>query len=122
MIASESKTNLECKTQVWSDCLTKFGLHLIVKKMEYLMSDPNEYGTIQINDTDPPRTEKFKYLCSIITADGSLSYRLTSRTNSFWLKWCTISNIKCDKKISKGLKSKTYHTIIQTVEIYGAEC
>ncbi|KAJ7326745.1 hypothetical protein JRQ81_016504 [Phrynocephalus forsythii] len=109
MIASESKADLECQAQAWSDCLARFGLRLNVRKTEYLTTDPNECGTIKIDGIDLPITEEFKYFSAQITADGSLYCKVTSRINS---AWCTASAVMCDKKISDCLKSKSYCTIV----------
>ncbi|KAJ7338454.1 hypothetical protein JRQ81_012318, partial [Phrynocephalus forsythii] len=80
-----SKTDLERQAQVWSDHLTRFSLCLNVRKMEYLMINPNEYGMIQMDGIYLSRTEKFKYLCYMITADRSPSHKVISRINSAWL-------------------------------------
>ncbi|KAJ7313937.1 hypothetical protein JRQ81_005757 [Phrynocephalus forsythii] len=60
MIAWESKTALERQAQAWSDYLERLGRQLNIRKMEYLMTNPNEYGMIQIDGPDLLRTEEFK--------------------------------------------------------------
>ncbi|KAJ7316908.1 hypothetical protein JRQ81_003070 [Phrynocephalus forsythii] len=52
--------NLERQAQVW-----RFGLHLNVKKMDFLTTNSNECDMIQINGIDLLRTEKLKHLGSI---------------------------------------------------------
>ncbi|KAJ7314048.1 hypothetical protein JRQ81_005958 [Phrynocephalus forsythii] len=81
------------------------------------MTNPNEHGTIQMDGTDLPRTEKFKYLGSTITDNGNLSHKVILRMNSAWLKWHATSSIMCDKKISDCLKSKIFYIIVRPVAL-----
>lgn len=73
LLASDNQVALEQQVEAWSDHLALLGLRLNIKKMEY-MTDPDELRTICINDIDLPCAETFRYLGSMIAADGSLSH------------------------------------------------
>ncbi|VDO73193.1 unnamed protein product [Heligmosomoides polygyrus] len=75
MLACEDKTELERQAQAWCDRLALFGLKLSVKKTEYLTTNMDEHGSIKINRTELSRVTSFKYLGSMITSDGSQSWR-----------------------------------------------
>ncbi|KAJ7315909.1 hypothetical protein JRQ81_002071 [Phrynocephalus forsythii] len=61
MIASESTEDLERQAQTQSDHQVMLGLCLNVRNMEYLTTNPSEWGMIQIDGIDPARTGELKY-------------------------------------------------------------
>ncbi|VDO98885.1 unnamed protein product [Heligmosomoides polygyrus] len=122
MLASEDKAELERQVQAWCDRLAAFGLKLNVQKSEYLTTDVNETGSIEINGTALVRATHFKYLGSAIASDGSLTCEVNSRVSAAWSKWRSMTGVLCDRKIPERLKSKIYRTAVRPVAIYGAEC
>ncbi|VDO86962.1 unnamed protein product [Heligmosomoides polygyrus] len=95
VLTSEEKSNLERQAQAWYDHLA-----LNVKKSEYLKTDVNEAGSIEINGTALVWATNFKYLGSAIASNG----------------------VSCDRKIPERIKSKIYRTIVTPVAMYGAHC
>ncbi|VDP07820.1 unnamed protein product [Heligmosomoides polygyrus] len=67
MLACEGNAELERQAQEWCDRLALFGLKLIVKKTEYLMTDVNEHASIKISGTELSRVTSFKYLGSTVS-------------------------------------------------------
>ena len=98
-----------------------FGLRLNVNKTEYLTTDPNEPGSIKIDDAVLKRTETFKYLGSALASDGSLNSEVSARVSAAWSKWRSMSGILCDRKMPDHFKSKIYRTVVRPVALY-AEC
>ncbi|VDP25384.1 unnamed protein product [Heligmosomoides polygyrus] len=71
MLASEEKSELERQAQAWYTRLAMFRLKLDVKTSEYLTTDVNEAGSIEINGTALVRTTNVKYLESAMVARRS---------------------------------------------------
>lgn len=57
------------------------GLRMNLNKTEFLLTDPNEIGTITTSGSDLPRTVRFKYLGLMLSASGKLRYKIASRIN-----------------------------------------
>lgn len=121
-LASVNKTDLTQLVKLWNDRLAQHGLRLNTRKTEYLTTNTNDTGTININGTDLPRTENFKYLGSVLSADGELNNEITARINATWMKWRATTGIMCDRKMKDSIKSKIYRSVIRPIALYGAEC
>ena len=121
-LASDSKNDLEQLVQKWNDRLMQHGLRLNLNKTEFLTTDPHETGTITVGGSDLPRTERFKYLGSTLSANGELRYEIASRINATWMKWRSTTGVLCDRRINERLKSKIYRNVVRPVALYGSEC
>ncbi|VDP23861.1 unnamed protein product [Heligmosomoides polygyrus] len=60
MLASEEKAELERQVQAWCDRVAAFQLELNFRKSEYLTTDVNETGSIEINGSAFVRATHFK--------------------------------------------------------------
>ncbi|VDO95061.1 unnamed protein product [Heligmosomoides polygyrus] len=113
MLACEDKGELEREVQAWCDRLAMFGLKLNVKKTEYLTTNVNESGSIEIDGTELARTSVFNYLGSAIASNGGLMVEVNSRVSAAWSKWRSLTGVLCDSKIPEHLKSKIYRTVVR---------
>ncbi|KAL6520057.1 hypothetical protein OROHE_017200 [Orobanche hederae] len=75
-----------------------------------------------IADQIVPRTDKFKYLGSIIQKEGELEDDVTHRIKAGWLRWRAATGVLCDKKVPLKLKGKFYRSAIRPAMLYGSEC
>ncbi|KAL6508390.1 hypothetical protein OROHE_021932 [Orobanche hederae] len=75
-----------------------------------------------ISDQIVPRTDKFKYLGSIIQKEGEFEDDVTHRIKAGWLRWRAATGVLCDKKVPLKLKGKFYRSAIRPAMLYGSEC
>ncbi|VFQ64091.1 unnamed protein product [Cuscuta campestris] len=66
--------------------------------------------------------DRFRYLGSVILADGELDGDVGHRVGVAWAKWRLASGVLCDPKISPKMKGKFYRSIVRPAMLYGAEC
>ncbi|KAL6497468.1 Palmitoyl-protein thioesterase 1 [Orobanche gracilis] len=64
----------------------------------------------------------FRYLGSIIQADGGLDGDVAHKIKSGWLKWKSATGFLCDCGIPNRLKGEFYRTAIKPALLYGTEC
>ena len=67
------------------------------------------------------QVENFKYLGSVIHAQGGNEEDITARIAAAWKKWKELSGVLCDRRIPVAVKGKVYRTMVRTVLIYGSE-
>ncbi|PKA63692.1 hypothetical protein AXF42_Ash016976 [Apostasia shenzhenica] len=77
---------------------------------------------VTIGDQIVKKSERFRYLGSIIQNDGEIDNDVISRIQAGWVKWRNASGVLCDRKISSKIKGKFYKTVVRPAMIYGAEC
>ena len=82
----------------------------------------NDEVTIRLDEQDVPKSERFKYLDSIIqnynNINGDMNYKIQVR----WMKWRRALGILCDRTISLHLKGKFYKTTVRPTLLYGTKC
>ncbi|VFQ92574.1 unnamed protein product [Cuscuta campestris] len=66
--------------------------------------------------------DRFRYLGSVIQADGELDGDAGHRVGVAWAKWRLASGVLCDPKISPRMKGKFYRSVVRPAMLYGAEC
>lgn len=69
-----------------------------------------------------PQKAHFKYIRSMLDADGDIDEDVKHRIGVGWLKWRAASGVLCDKQIPIKLKGKFYKTAILPALLYGTEC
>ncbi|VFQ73396.1 unnamed protein product [Cuscuta campestris] len=67
-------------------------------------------------------THRFRYLGSVIQADGELDGDVGLRVGVAWAKWRLASGVLCDPKISPRMKGKFYQSVVRPAMLYEAEC
>ncbi|KAM1720706.1 hypothetical protein ACFX12_022337 [Malus domestica] len=81
----------------------------------------NELG-VRIGDKEIPKSNRFRYLGSILQKhrelDGDLNHRIQAR----WMKWKSASSVLCNRRRPLKLKGKFYRTAIRPAMLYGTEC
>ena len=65
--------------------------------------------------------ENFKYLGSVIHAQGENEENITARIAAAWKKWRELSGVLCDRRMPVAVKGKVYRTVVRPVLIYGSE-
>jgi hypothetical protein len=98
ILGDESKDEVEKDLNIWVDVLEGNGLKVSRKKTEYLMTNfsEKEYkeSKVMIKEEELEKVE-FKYLGSMIKADGSLEGEIKGCLQTGWLKWGQAS-VFCD--------------------------
>ena len=82
---------------------------------------PNELG-VRIGDQEVPKSDRFRYLGSILQKNGELDGDLNHRIQAGWMKWKSASSVLCDRRMPLNLKGKFYRTAIRPAILYGTEC
>ena len=96
-------------------------------KTEYLYckfsaSEGEVASEVAIEGAAVPRGERFRYLGSIIQANGEIDEDINQRIKVGWQKWRNASGVLCDMRIPLRLKGKVYRMIVRPALLYGAEC
>ncbi|KAM1528699.1 hypothetical protein ACFXTI_017714 [Malus domestica] len=81
----------------------------------------NELG-VRIGDQEIPKSDRFRYLGSILQKNGELDGDLNHRIQAGWMKWKSASDVLCDRRMPLKLKENFYRTAIRPAMLYGTEC
>ncbi|KAL6560456.1 hypothetical protein OROGR_004015 [Orobanche gracilis] len=127
VLVAESRREVNEKLELWRSKLESLGLRMSRSKTEYLwcnFSGENNEEAVEVRIADQivPRTDKFKYLGSIIHKEGEVEDDVTHRIKAGWLKWRASTGVLCDKKVPLKLKGKFYRAAIRPAMLYGSEC
>ena len=103
------------------------GFKLSRNKTEYLeynfsSKKPEQEIVVRIDDEIITKSNIFKYLGSMIQADGEVDEDVTHRIMVGWQKWRSATGVLCDRKIPLRLKGKFYCRAIRPAILYGGEC
>ncbi|KAM1908181.1 hypothetical protein ACFX14_027730 [Malus domestica] len=82
---------------------------------------PNELG-VRIGDQEIPKSDRFRYLGSILQKNRELDGDLNHRIQAGWMKWKSASDVLCDRHMPLKLKGKFYRTAIRPTMLYITEC
>ena len=77
---------------------------------------------VSIEGQEIPKSEQFRYLGSIIHAEGDIGADVTHRIKAGWTKWRNAFGVLCDRRIPLKLKENFYKTAIRPAIFYGTEC
>lgn len=119
-LADQTRQNLENQTLSRKDYLSKNGLHLNIKKTEYLQCGAQTDDTISTEGQPLAKTTRFKYLGSLITSDGKTFLDARAQVNAAWLKWHQVTAVQFDMKVHNHLKGKVYKSIVCPVALYSS--
>lgn len=126
VLVTEDPQTLQTALNKWKADLEENGLRISRSKTEYLclpFSDPDSpIPDIYLDDEMVATCEKFRYLGSTITKNGTCHDDVTSRIQSGWLKWHQLSGVLCDKRMPLRLKGMIHKIVIRSAMLYGAQC
>ncbi|PKA57161.1 ataxia telangiectasia mutated family protein [Apostasia shenzhenica] len=127
VLIEKTKEGAKAKLELWRNALESKGFHLnrsITEYMECTFSqEKNTYiGDVIIGDQIVKKSERFRYLGSIIQNDDEIDNDVISRIQAGWVKWRNAFGVLCDRKSPSRIKGKFCKTVVRSVMIYGAEC
>ena len=64
----------------------------------------------------------FKYLGSLLDANGGPEKDVNNRINIAWSKWRETTGLMCNRNLPAKFKENVYRTAIKPAMMYGAEC
>ncbi|VFQ74839.1 unnamed protein product [Cuscuta campestris] len=121
---SRNKTEyMECRfsgRDTESEVEVKIDSHLVPKVDSG--RDTESEVEVKIDSHLVPKVDRFRYLGSVIQADGELDADVGHRVGVAWAKWRLASGMLCDPKISPRMKGKFYRSVVRPAMLYGAEC
>ncbi|KAM2015416.1 hypothetical protein COP2_047002 [Malus domestica] len=127
VLIDETQEGVNAKLNLWTEVLESKGLRLSRSKTEYMEckfsanGSQNELG-VRIGDQEIPKSDRFRYLGSILQKNGELDGDLNHRIQARWMKWKSASGVLCDHRMPLKLKGKFYRTAIRPAMLYGTEC
>ncbi|KAM1225087.1 hypothetical protein ACFX2G_044844 [Malus domestica] len=127
VLIDETQEGVNAKLNLWREVLESKGLRLSRSKTEYMEckfsanGGQNELG-VRIGDQEIPKSDRFRYLGSILQKNGELDGDLNHRIQAGWMKWKSASGVLCDRRMPLKLKGKFYRTTIRPAMLYGTEC
>lgn len=101
------------------------GMRISRTKTEYLYCPFKDPGAptpdMMLDLTIIPKCNSFKYLGSIVTAQGSCTEDVNHRVTVGWLKWRENSLMFCDKRMPSKLKGRLHTTVLRPALTYGSK-
>ena len=91
-------------------------------KTEYMACGSLDSSTILIGPEPALKSEKFRYLGSVMHESGGINHDVYSRIRAAWAKWREVTGVVSDRRIPPKLKGLIYKSIIRPVLLYGNEC
>ena len=121
-LIDENRLILERKVNLCKGTLENSGLKLNVSKTEYMACGSPDSNSILIGPEPVVKSEKFRYLESVMHKSGGIDYDVYSRISAAWPKWWEVTGVVCDRRIPTKLNGLIYKSIIRPVFLYGREC
>ena len=77
---------------------------------------------VHTNARELGQVEDVKYLGSVMEAEGGSWKAVKQRVKVAWMKWRDMSGVRCDKRMPRKVKRKTYRAVIRLVLLHGTKC
>ncbi|VFQ84645.1 unnamed protein product [Cuscuta campestris] len=127
VLIDDTREGLNDKLELWRLALETKGFRISRNKTEYMECrfsgrDTESEVEVKIDSHLVPKVDRFRYLGSVIQADGELDADVGHRVGVAWAKWRLASGVLCDPKISPRMKGKFYRSVVRPAMLYGAEC
>jgi hypothetical protein len=120
-IAGTDVNEVEGEVRNFQKRLSEAGLTLNTGKTEFIGFGCGNATMKDMNQTVIKRVEKFKYLGSMITVDGTAEKDMNHRIKCAWMKWRACAGVMNDRRASLKVKGKVYKSIIRPALLYGSE-
>ncbi|VFQ84448.1 unnamed protein product [Cuscuta campestris] len=109
VLIDDTREGLNDKLELWRLALETKGFRISTNKTEYMECrfsgrETESQVEVRIDSNLVPKVDKFRYLGSVIQADGELDGDVGHRVGVAWAKWRLDSRVLCDPKISPRLK------------------
>ncbi|VFQ98440.1 unnamed protein product [Cuscuta campestris] len=127
VLIDDTREGLNDKLELWRLALETKGFRISRNKTEYMECrfsgrDTESEVEVRIDSHLVPKVDRFRYLGSVIQADGELDADVGHGVGVAWAKWRLASGVLCDPKISPRMKGKFYRSVVRPAMLYGAEC
>ena len=126
VLIDETRQGVNDKLERWRHYLESRGFRVSRSKTEYLhcyfSGRVDAMGEVTLDERPIPKVDKFKYLGSIIQQNRDIDEDINHRIKVGWQKWKHSSVVLCDKRVSRGLKSKVYRMVVRPAVLYGSKC
>ncbi|VFQ64955.1 unnamed protein product [Cuscuta campestris] len=127
VLIDDTREGLNEKLEQWRLALETKGFRISRNKTEYMECrfsgrETESEVEVRIDSHLVPKVDRFRYLGSVIQADGELDGDVGHRVGVAWAKWRLASGVLCDPKISPRMKGKFYRSVVRPAMLYGAEC
>ncbi|VFQ84918.1 unnamed protein product [Cuscuta campestris] len=127
VLIDDTREGLNDKLELWRLALETKGFRISRNKTEYMEcrfsgQDTESEVEVRIDSHLVPKVDRFRYLGSVIQADGELDADFGHRVGVAWAKWRLASGVLCDPNISPRMKGKFYRSVVRRAMLYGAEC
>ncbi|VFQ87461.1 unnamed protein product [Cuscuta campestris] len=109
VLIDDTREGLNDKLELWRLALETKGFRISRNKTEYMECrfsgrDTESEVEVRIDSHLVPKVDRFRYLGSVIQADGELDADVGHRVGVAWAKWRLASGVLCDPKISPRMK------------------
>jgi len=121
MLCREDKEELEVSLERWRKPFEGRGLKVSREKTEYLQAGGTEQEAVYLQREKLKKVDHFKYLGSVVSADGSCEEEIRRRVQAGWQSWRRSSGVLCDRNLSARLKGKIYKCVVRPAILYGME-
>lgn len=122
VVIAQDEDDLSFMVRKLKEEYTKAGLEINFNKTEYLTTSEERPETLEIDeDTKIRETDRFKYLGSIITKQGTSEEDIKARLGQARTCIKQLNSVLWDKHITKSTKIRIYSTIVESIMTYGAE-
>ena len=106
VLVDETKVEVNAKLELWREALESKWLKISRNKTEYMKynfsknQDMNEW-VVSIEVQEIQKSEQFRYLGSILHAEGDIGADITYRIKARWTKWRNAYGVLCDRRIKR---------------------
>ncbi|VFR02509.1 unnamed protein product [Cuscuta campestris] len=109
VLIDDTREGLNEKLEQWRLALETKGFRISRNKTEYMECrfsgrETESEVEVRIDSHLVPKVDMFRYLGSVIQADGELDGDVGHRVGVAWAKWRLASGVLCDPKISPRMK------------------
>ena len=120
VLCETSSEKVEQELERWRDQFERHELRIRGTKTEY-MPTPHKEENIKLRYGPIQTVKVFKFLGSILAAEGGSETDVNNRVKVAWAKWRELPGVMCEKKMPIKLTDKIYKTIVKPAMVYGSE-